>query len=326
MAIGEINTRSGFFVLFSSIFATEIESGMELRQLKYFVKVAELLSFSKAAKALFITQSTLSQQIKQLEDELDMALFFRNNHKVSLTEAGETFLEGAKKTLAEADDNKAKIMDLAQGHRGVLNIGVTYSFGSILTESVLAFKKEYPDVTLNICYKNVMELMELVSDGELDFALSFRSSEKYDNVESHILFDNKLSIIVREDHPLTRKEVVRLADLEEYDLVLPSIGLQARSTFDTIIAERNLNLKVAMEANEVNTILNILRRSNYVTVLSETVILEHNGLVTIDIDDAECNMEGCLHFCANRYRKRSTEEFIRLLSDTKALRRSRLWL
>jgi LysR family cyn operon transcriptional activator len=299
---------------------------MELRQLKYFVKTAELLSFSKAAKALYITQSTLSQQIKQLEDELDMALFFRNNHKVTLTEAGETFLEGAKKTLAEADDNKAKIMDLAQGCRGVLNIGVTYSFGSILTESVLTFKKEYPDVILNICYKNVLELMELVSDGELDFALSFRSLEKYDNVESHILFDNKLSIIVREDHPLTRKELVRLADLEDYDLILPSLGLQARSTFDSIIAERNLNLKVAMEANEVNTILNILRRSNYVTVLSETVILEHSGLVTIDIDDAECSMEGCLHFCANRYRKRSTEEFIRLLSDTKALRRSRLWL
>ena len=299
---------------------------MELRQLKYFVKVAELLSFSKAAKALYITQSTLSQQIKQLEDELDMALFFRNNHKVSLTEAGETFLEGAKKTLAEADDNKAKILDLAQGHRGVLNIGVTYSFGSILTESVLTFKKEFPDVILNICYKNMMELMELVSDGELDFALSFRSSEKYDNVESHILFDNKLCIIVRENHPLTRKESVRLADLEEYELVLPGIGLQARSTFDNIIAERKLNLKVTMEANEVNTILNLLPRSNYVTVLSETVVLEHDNLVTIDISDAECNMEGCLNFCANRYRKRSTEEFIRLLSDTKALRRSRLWL
>ena len=235
---------------------------MELRQLKYFVKVAEMLSFSKAAKALFITQSTLSQQIKQLEDELDMALFFRNNHKVSLTEAGETFLEGAKKTLAEADDNKAKIMDLASGHRGVLNIGVTYSFGTILTEGVLAFKKEYPEVSLNICYKNVLELMEMVSDGELDFALSFKSYEKYDNVESHILFDNKLSIIVREEHPLTRKKFVRLADLEDYELVLPSIGLQARSTFDNIISGRNLNLKIAIEANEVNTILNLLHKSN----------------------------------------------------------------
>lgn len=299
---------------------------MELRQLKYFVKVAELLSFSKAAKELYITQSTLSQQIKQLEDELDMALFFRNNHKVTLTEAGETFLEGAKKTLAEADDNKAKIMDLALGHRGVLNIGVTYSFGSILTETVLAFKKEFPDVQLNICYRNVMELMELVSDGELDFALSFRSSEKYESVESHILFDNKLCIVVREDHPLTRKSIVRLADLEDYEVILPSIGLQARNAFDTIIAERNLKLKVAIEANEVNTILNLLRKSNYITVLSETVVLEHSGLVTVEIEDAECSMEGCLHFCANRYRKRSTEEFIRLLSETKALRRSRMWL
>ena len=302
------------------ILQPQSKSAMELRQLKYFVKVAELLSFSKAAKALYITQSTLSQQIKQLEDELDMALFFRNNHKVSLTEAGMTFLEGAKKTLAEADDNKAKMMDLASGHRGTLNIGVTHSFGSILTESVLAFKKEFPDVNLNICYRNVMELMELVSDGELDFALSFRSSEKFDNVESRILFDNKLSIIVREEHPLTRKKYVRLADLEDYELILPSIGLQARSAFDNIIEERNLNLKVAIEANEVNTILNLLHRSNYVTVLSETVILEHDGLVSINIDDAECRMEGCLHFCTNRYRKRSTEEFIRLLSDTKALK------
>ena len=188
--------------------------------MKYFVKVAELLSFSRASKALYITQSTLSQQIKQLEDELDMALFYRTNHKVSLTEAGETFLEGAKKTLAEADDNKAKIMDLASGHRGTLNIGVTHSFGSILTESVLAFKKQFPDVHLNICYRNVAELMELVSEGELDFALSFRSYEKFDNVESRVLFHNKLCIIVREDHPLTRKDCVRLADLEGYELIL----------------------------------------------------------------------------------------------------------
>ena len=177
---------------------------------------------------------------------------------------------------------------------------------------------------LNICYRNVVELMELISNGDLDFALSFKSSEKFDNVESRILFDNKLSIIVREEHPLTRKKVVRLADLEDYELILPGVGLQARSAFDSILTERHLNLKVSIEANEVNTILNLLNKSNYVTVLSETVILEHKGLVSIEIDDAECRMEGCLHFCTNRYRKRSTEEFIRLLRETKALRISLL--
>ena len=254
---------------------------MELRQLKYFVKVAEMLSFSTAAKALYITQSTLSQQIKQLEDELDIALLFRNNHNVSLTEAGETFLEGARKVLAEADDNKARILDLTMGCSGRLNIGVTHSFGSILTETVMAFKKEYPHVALNIYYKTVSELMELLSLGELDFVLSFRASDKYDNVESHLLFDNKLVIVVRDEHPLTRKNMVRLSDLEDYDLVMPSVGLQARNTFDGIIVDRNLKLKIAMEANEVNTILNLLKKSNFVTVLSETTILETSTMQNV---------------------------------------------
>ena len=76
---------------------------MELRQLRYFLKVAELLSFSEAAKNLFITQSTLSQQIKQLETELDTMLFERNSHEVSLTEAGEKLVRYAEKVVVDAD-------------------------------------------------------------------------------------------------------------------------------------------------------------------------------------------------------------------------------
>lgn len=300
---------------------------MELRQLKYFVKVAELLSFSKASKALYITQSTLSQQIKQLEDELNAPLLNRNSHNVELTEAGEVFLNDARKVMAEAEDCKARILDLNKGYSGHLNIGVTHSFGSILTETIMAFKKEYPNVLLNIRYKTVSELMELLSQGELDFVLSFRSSEKYDNIESHLLFDNKLVIVVRDEHPLTRKNTIRLSDIEEYEMIMPSHGLQARSTFDTIIEGRGLNINIVMEANEVNAILNILRKSNMVTVLSETTTLEKTGVVPLEISDASCAMEGCLSICTNRYRKRSSEEFIRLLSETNALRkRANLWL
>lgn len=224
---------------------------MELRQLKYFVKVAELLSFSKASKALYITQSTLSQQIKQLEDELNAPLLNRNSHNVELTEAGEVFLKDARKVMAEAEDCKARILDLNKGYSGHLNIGVTHSFGSILTETVMAFKKEYPNVLLNIRYKTVSELMELLSQGELDFVLSFRSSEKYDNIESHLLFDNKLVIVVRDEHPLTRKNTVRLSDIEEYEMIMPSHGLQARSTFDTIIEGRGLNINIVIDRKSV---------------------------------------------------------------------------
>ena len=126
---------------------------MEIRQLRYFAKVAETLNFSDAAKALYITQSTLSQQIKQLEQELNAPLLLRNSHSVSLTEVGEELLPYALRTLHAADLCVDRIHDLQQLLTGTLNIGVTYTFSPILAETLLVFMKRYPHVRLNIYYK-----------------------------------------------------------------------------------------------------------------------------------------------------------------------------
>lgn len=98
---------------------------MELRQLRYFVKVAETLNFSEAAKALFVTQSTLSQQIKQLEQDLDTPLLIRSSHSVALTEAGMELLPFALKTLNDAELCVSRVNDLKEVLCGSLNIGVT---------------------------------------------------------------------------------------------------------------------------------------------------------------------------------------------------------
>ncbi|MDO4172628.1 MAG: LysR family transcriptional regulator, partial [Prevotellaceae bacterium] len=122
---------------------------MELRQLKYFVKVADTLNFSEAAKALCVTQSTLSQQVKQLEGELGTQLLIRSSHSVTLTEAGEELLPYAQKTLHDAELCMVRINDLNQLSAGTLNIGVTYSFSPILTETLLLFMRMYPQIKLN---------------------------------------------------------------------------------------------------------------------------------------------------------------------------------
>ena len=95
---------------------------MELRQLKYFVKTAETLNFSEAARLLYVTQSTLSQQIRQLAQELGTALFVRDSHSVSLTESGEQLLPLAKRTLQDAAACQDRIKDLQQMLCGSLNI------------------------------------------------------------------------------------------------------------------------------------------------------------------------------------------------------------
>ena len=133
---------------------------MELRQLRYFAKAAETLSFSHAANCLNIAQSSLSQQIKQLEDELGTKLFIRDSRSFQLTEAGEVMLPFALRTIHDAEACADRIRDLRNMLTGTLNIGVTHSFSAILTESLIAFIKLYPKIKVNIVYKQMNEMME----------------------------------------------------------------------------------------------------------------------------------------------------------------------
>lgn len=293
---------------------------MEIRQLRYFAKVAETLNFSDAAKALYITQSTLSQQIKQLEQELNAPLLLRNSHSVSLTEVGEELLPYALRTLHAADLCVDRIHDLQQLLTGTLNIGVTYTFSPILAETLLVFMKRYPHVRLNIYYKPMEELMELLSNRKVDFVLAFKSSVCHDEIESHILFDNHLAVIVGDSHPLAKKDKVKLSELGPYDIALPSKGLQARNALDKALSKYMTKLRVRLEINEVNILLKLVKQSQLVTVLAEATIRNEQGIKAVPLDFPENEMAGCVHVLKNTYRKHSMQEFIRLLSEANAVK------
>ncbi len=293
---------------------------MELRQLRYFTKAAETLNFSDAAKCLNIAQSSLSQQVKQLEDELGTQLFIRSSHSVRLTEAGEMMLPFALRTLHEAESCVDRIHDLQKLLTGTLNIGVTHSFSPILTESVISFMKMYRTIKLNIVYKQMNELMELLAKREIDFVLAFRPLQPMPDVESHILFQNALSAIVGKHHPLASKEKVSIAELEKYELALPSKGLQARNAFDSIAPDFN-SFNIRIELNEVNTLLKLIRQTCLVTVLAEDSIYDIQDVKAVPIDVPGNEMTGCVHILKDTYRKHSMQEFIRILTESIAVKR-----
>ncbi len=299
---------------------------MELRQLKYFVKVAETLNFSEASKMLNVTQSTLSQQIKQLENEFGTQLLMRSSHSVMLTEAGAEMLPYAQKTLHDAEICIDRVNDLNKISIGTINIGVTYSFSPILTETLLTFMKMYPKVRLTIFYKPMAELMELLRKREVDFVLAFRPTLPVDGVESHILFQNCLSAVVAEYHTLATCRAVTLSQLERYDLALPSKGLQARNAFDHIVTPYN-KFRIRIELNEVNILLKLIRCSQLVSVLAEATIHNEKGVKAIPLDIPDNEMAGCVHTLKGSYRKRSMQEFVRLLSESMAVKeRQNAWI
>ena len=299
---------------------------MELRQLKSFIKAAEMLSFSDAAKALNIAQSSLSQQIKQLEDELDVKLFLRNSHSIALTEAGKVMLPFALRTIHDAQTCTDRIRDLQKLLTGSLCIGVTYSFSPILTETVISFMKLYPHIKLNIIYEPMNKLMELLAKRQLDFVLAFKPTQPIADVESHTLIQNRLSAVVSATHPLASKEKVTLSELEKYDLALPSKGLQARNAFDSIVNGSD-NFNIRIELNEVNILLKLIRQTRLVTVLAEDSIYNERDVKAIPIDIPENEMMGCVHILKDSYHKHSMKEFVRLLSESIAVKvRQNSWI
>ena len=300
---------------------------MELRQLKYFVKTAQTLNFSEAARSLYVSQSTLSQQIKALEDELGTILFQRDSHSASLTQSGSLLLPLAIQTIQDSEACKAQVNDLKDMLTGELNIGVTYSFSHILTETVKNFVREYPGVKLNIFYRNMAELMEALRHREVDLVLAFKPGQPYSEIESCDLFDDKLSVIMRKDHALADRESISLEELNRHRLAIPAKGLQARNALEKYICIERSDLNVCLEINEANILLDIVQDNNFLTMLSEASIRGRDLLKAVPLDLPDNQMQGCVHTLKRVYHKRSAEAFVKMLRDANIIQElSGKWL
>lgn len=300
---------------------------MELRQLSYFIKLAETLNFSTAARELFITQSTLSHQILQLEREFDQALFLRNSHEVSLTEAGEQLLPLAKATVRSADHCRSRLEELKNLMTGELNIGVTYSFGSIAAETVTAFLRRYPHVKMNVMQATMATLMERLLHHDLDFVLAFKPTTPDPRIDSEELFHHRLAAIVSESHPLAKHKQVTLEELQRYDLALPKRGTQARNALERLTSGTDYQYNIKVEMNTVYMLFRLIRESNYVTVLSEGTIYSEKGLSSVPIKvtgTQENDMVGCIHQLRNVHVKNSTKEFVKMMKESAVLLRDTL--
>lgn len=281
---------------------------MEVRQLKIFAKAAETLNFSEASKQFYITQSTLTQTIKQLEDELGVKLFDRNSHEVYLTEAGSELLAHVDSVISEIEECKARILDLSNLRRGKLSIGVTHSFAMLNTEVVAEFCELYPQIKIEIVYKCMGELLLMLQRHELDYVLSYKPSYEMPQIDSEVLFHDRLGVIVRRDHPLAERKSVSIRELDQYGLVLPAKGMQTRNVLDRILDKQDVQLKTRVEMNNVTTMMRLVRGSKMLTFASCTSTGNYPDLVAVPLEDEGSEMIGCFHTLKGTYRKQAVEE------------------
>ncbi len=195
------------------------------RAIRYLMAVAEHKSFTRAAEALYVSQPTLSQQIKQLEDLLDVQLLDRSGRHVRLTAAGEVYLEHAQRALKELNAATRAIHELADLSRGSLRIGMTPITDYLATPLLEDFNAAYPNITVSILEMPHHEIETALFDDQLDIGVTFGSASNLDtfseDIETRLMFFETLNLVVSARHALAQgAHSIEAQLLEELPLVL----------------------------------------------------------------------------------------------------------
>ncbi len=198
---------------------------MELRHVRYFVAVAETLSFRQAGKQLHVSQPSLSVQIKQLEDELGVALFRRSKQRVEITRAGEVFLSAAREVLLRLKQASAAALHAESGEVGTIRLGFipTASF-QILPRLLEKIRSTLPLVNVELREGSESPQITGLRSGTFDVCIG-HLSRTYDQIENMLLIRERLVVALPEGHRAARKKYVELRDLEGELLIMPSKDL-----------------------------------------------------------------------------------------------------
>lgn len=286
---------------------------MELRQLKYFVRAAELLNFTQAADDLYITQSTLSHQIKELETSLNVLLFDRIGRRVKLTESGEIMLEYARRTIRQAEEAKQVLMDLNNLKTGKIIIGSTYGLVNLLLQSATEFNEEFPDIQIQIVLGSTSDLMQKIRSYEIDCMFSFMPSSEDNQLDVMRLFSANLSLILHTSHPWSKLKKITFQKIAELPLVLPSQSYSIRNFLDETLLKNNMQLKAKIEINDIHSLLDLVNSKKWCTILMDTSLFHFPELVAVPIESKNITREATITFPSGIYRKASLIFFQNLI-------------
>jgi DNA-binding transcriptional LysR family regulator len=223
---------------------------IDIKQLRYFIAVAEELSFTRASKRLHMSQPPLTQHIIALEYHLGITLLNRTKRHVSLTPAGAVFLAEAKKILQQIQDSARTTINFAKGIKGKITIGVNYSspLHPVTNKILQEFKKENPEIEVNVILHDPGHVGGITDfdTAKIDFTLAWIDNHLLPkSCQQKIISKDHFCCVLSKEHPLAEKQKIKISDLEETQLIIkpPTDGTLYYQIIDKIFAENGKNLK-----------------------------------------------------------------------------------
>ncbi len=258
------------------------------RNLLYLRAIHEHGSFTRAAEALNVSQPTLSQQIKQLEEALDSQLIDRTGRHVRLTDAGEIYLSHVCRALSELSAGTRAIKDVQDLSRGLLRLGWTPITNCLTCSLLAAFKRRFPGIALTATELPQIELEAAVACSKVDIGIAFSeptSSLKQSNgISWFTLFEDTLSLAVSVRHHLASRELpITPEEQGGLQLGLLNSDFALRRMLDEYFYDHSIAPQVVMESNSLNAIVEIVRLGSTVTVLPNKLVISCEGFRSLEV-------------------------------------------
>ena len=290
---------------------------MELRHLRYFKVVAELQHFHKAADKLHITQPALSNQIKQLEEELNSKLFERVGRGVKLSENGELVLSSAIKILNDVELLKESVSDIESGQAGTLKIGVLQSINSLYLRSLVAeFDRNNPNISLQIQEMTNYNIEQKVASGDIDIGIGFILNKDYPDITFERLFDEKWKLIISPSHANLARDIMA-GKVHKLKAILLSEYFETRKIVNKYFADNQIKYTNVTEVNTISSILDLVEGGASFSILPEafSALKAQYRLEIIDLDPQLPPRTIGLLVAKNRNRKKTVEKFCDLVKE-----------
>ncbi|MDD1136529.1 transcriptional regulator CynR [Pseudomonas sp. TNT2022 ID233] len=292
---------------------------MLLRHLRYLLAVADHGGFTRAAEALHVSQPTLSQQIRQLEESLGVDLFDRTSRSVKPTDAGQAYIECARRVLVELEAGKRALHDVKDLSRGSLRLAMTPTFMAYLVGPLVRdYVARYPGIHLEIFELSMDDIEAGLADDSLDIAIAFTPVRNPD-IECIPAFVETLGVMVGREHPLfDSASVLTPDDIAQLDFALLAPDFFTRLSIDEYFRQNGITPKVQIEVNSVSTLLEVIRHAPIATMLPEAIATEDRALRRLRVESEAPQRGAALLRRQNNYHSAAAVAFMEMVLETRS--------